>query len=79
MVDEVVSSLFDWDSATGRTARSMAFRLPRSKPFCQPIQARKSIRMVRLRPKVRQTAPLLVPLTGSGERPARENRDGFHR
>jgi hypothetical protein len=28
----------------------------------QPIQARKSIRVVRLRPKVRQTAALLVPL-----------------
>jgi hypothetical protein len=32
------------------------------RPADQPIQARKSIRVVRLRPKVRQTAPLLVPL-----------------
>ena len=28
----------------------------------QPIQARKSIRVARLRPEVRQTAALLVPL-----------------
>ena len=32
------------------------------RPADQPIQARKSIRVVRLRPKVRQTAALLVPL-----------------
>jgi hypothetical protein len=35
---------------------------PILRPADQPIQARKSIRVVRLRPKVRQTAALLVPL-----------------
>jgi hypothetical protein len=43
------------------------------RPADQPIQARKSIRVVRLRPKVRQTAALLVLLyrerraTGQGK------------
>jgi hypothetical protein len=32
------------------------------RPADQPIQARKSITVVQLRPKVRQTAALLVPL-----------------
>ena len=43
------------------------------RPADQPIQARKSIRVVHLRPRVRQTAALLVPLyrerraTGQGK------------
>jgi hypothetical protein len=43
------------------------------RPADQPIQARKSIRVVRLRPKMRQTAALLAPLyperlaTGQGK------------
>jgi hypothetical protein len=32
------------------------------RPTDQPIQARESIRVLRLRPKVRQTAALLAPL-----------------
>jgi hypothetical protein len=48
------------------------------RPADQPIQARKSIRVVRLRPKVRQTAALLMPLyRGAPSGPAKENRDGF--
>ena len=48
------------------------------RPADQPIQARKSIRVVRLRPKVRQTAALLVPLyRGAPSDRPRENRDGF--
>ena len=50
---------------------------PCLRPADQPIQTRKSIMVVRLRPKVRQTAPLLVPLYREHERPAKENRDGF--
>ena len=42
---------------------SITYAFPVSlRPADQPIQAGKSIRVVRLRPKVRQTAPLLVPL-----------------
>src|SRR6266446_7096217 len=47
------------------------------RPADQPIQARKSIRVLRLRPKMRQTTALLAPCIRCAERSATENRDGF--
>ena len=41
---------------------TIPIRIQTLRPADQPIQATKSIRVVRLRPKVRQTAALLVPL-----------------
>jgi hypothetical protein len=62
------------DLGFGQLLSSYHSCLPVSlRPADQPIQARKSIRVMRLRPKVRQTAPLLVPLyrerraTGQGK------------
>jgi hypothetical protein len=43
------------------------------RPADQPIRARGSIRVLRLRPKVRQTTALLAPCIRSAERPATEN------
>ena len=51
------------DLGLGQLLSSHHSCLPVSlRPADQPIQAGKSIRVVRLRPKVRQTATFLVPL-----------------